>query len=95
MTYDWFKSQFTAADLNGKSVAFRVPLEQGGIASGEGQFKAAQDARGYIRAAIIYAQMSADMSHVTASQVYIPVEESAKIARNPPGSKCEFSFIAA
>jgi hypothetical protein len=54
MTYDWFKCEFTAAELNGKSVAFKMPIEGGRIDSGEGKFEAIQDSRGYIRAAIIY-----------------------------------------
>ena len=93
MTYDWFKSQFTAKDLKGKSVQFRVPLEQGGVLDGVGQFDAAQDARGFIRVAIVHVQMQRDRA--VASKVFVPVEAADKIVRNPDGSKCEFSFIAA
>ncbi len=93
MTYDWFKSQFTAADLNGKSVAFRAPLEQGGIAAGDGQLQAAQDKRGWIRVVIIHVQMTAQGA--VGGKIFVPVEAASKIVRNPPGSKCEFSFIAA
>jgi len=92
MTYDWFKSEFTAADLKGKAVQFRVPLEQGGILEGVGKFDAAQDARGYIRVAIVHVQMSREGA--VGSKVFVPVEEASKIVRNPPGSQCEFSFIA-
>ena len=95
MTYDWFKSQFTAADLKGKTVQFRVPLEQGGILEGDGKFDAAQDSRGYIRVAIDYVYMDYKESCAKGTRVFVPVEEAAKIVRNPAGSKCEFSFIAA
>jgi hypothetical protein len=94
MTYDWFKSPFKAADLDKKSVAFSVPLEQGGIASGEGTLEAVQDGRGYIRAAINHGSMTPEGA-IMAHKVFIPVEAASKLVKNPPGSKCEFSFIAA
>lgn len=93
MTYDWFKSPFTAAELKGKSVQFRVPLEQGGILEGIGKFDAVQDGRGYIQVAIDYVKIQHNAAEAT--KVYIPVEEGGKIVRNPPKSQCEFSFIAA
>ena len=93
MTYDWFKSPFTAADINKKSVAYKIPLEQGGIASGEGEIEAVQDGRGYIRAAI-YHKSVGPTGGLMLHKIFIPVEESHKLVRNPAGSKCEFSFIA-
>jgi hypothetical protein len=93
MTYAWFKSKFTAADLNKKTVAFRVPLEQGGIAAGEGKFEALQNASGCIAVAIIYHYQQNNM--MCAGKVFIPVEAAGNIVRNPSGSKCEFSVIAA
>jgi hypothetical protein len=93
MTYDWFKSPFTAADLKGKSVQFRVPLEQGGILQGTGVLDAAQDPRGYIRVAIINSQMI--HGRMVANKVFVPVEAAANIARNPSGSKWEFTINTA
>jgi hypothetical protein len=93
MTYDWFQSRFTASDLNGKSVAFRVPLEQGGILEGEGRFNANQDARGWIRVAIDYIKMT--QQGAFGARVFVPTEAAESIVRNPPGSKCEFSCIVA
>jgi hypothetical protein len=93
MTYDWFKSKFTADDLNGKTVAFKVPLEQGGIAAGEGKFRAMEDARGWIRVGIQHVQMTQQGAMV--NRIYVPVEAAEKIVRNPSGSKCDFSLIAA
>lgn len=94
MTYDWGKSQFTAADLNGKTVSVRIPLEAGGIYDGDAKLEAVQDHRGFIRVAVIYFQMAGDASGVTASKIFVPAEALAQIVRNPAGSKCEFSLRA-
>ena len=94
MTYDWFKSTFTAAELETKSVAFSVPLETGGILKGEGRLTAIQDARGYIRVAIFYDSIAPN-GQIMVQKIFIPVEAAHKLVKNPAGSKCEFSFIAA
>lgn len=91
MTYNWFKCQYTAAELNNKSVNFRVPLEQGGILEGEGRLKAVQNPQGLIRVAIDYVHIDKDVA--TGTRVFIPQEAYSKIMRNPPASKCEFSVI--
>lgn len=93
MTYDWFKCEFSAADLNGKTVDFVIPGEDGKIMHGDGRLEAVQDARGYIRAAIIL-HLFPPGGGIEARKIFIPAEAASKFVRNPSGSKCEFSVNA-
>jgi hypothetical protein len=94
MTYKWCKSQYTANELNGKSVNFIVPLERGGTASGEGKLEAKSNSEGLIAVRILHNYFAPDGALVV-EPIFIPVEEMAKLVRNPKGSKCEFAINAA
>ena len=93
--YDWIKSKFTAADLKDKTVHFKAPGPDGKILERDGTFDAAQDSRGWIRVALLYHEITPDRGAIVGGKMFIPADFVANIVRNPPGSKCEFSFIAA
>ena len=95
MTYDFAPSKFSAADLKDKTVYVRVPLEQGGVYEGEAKFDATQDGRGWIRVAVVYHWWEKDMSACNAAKVFVPAEAFPQIVKNPPGSKYEFTLMAA
>lgn len=95
MTYKWCKSKFTAAELNGKSVSFSIPLERGGIAQGEGKLQAKENAEGLIAVSILKPSTAPDFSQVRLQVIFVPAEAVDSIVRNPPGSKSEFAINAA
>ena len=91
---DWFDSKFTVADLNRKSVAYRLLEDNGEIQSGEGTLIAAS--RGNLmRVHIALAPViPRGNSPITMDMFIIPGSNAANLVRNPPGSKCEFSYHA-
>jgi hypothetical protein len=91
---DWIRSKFTVADLHQKTVEYSLRGEDGHTYLGEGRLIAI--AKGdLMRVRIMYQQgMAKDMSHVSAGVFIIPGSDAARLVRNPPGSKCEFSFKA-
>lgn len=92
MTYQWCKSQFTADELNGKSVEFTIPLDVGGTATGIGTLEAKQNPQGLIAVRII--QQFLTHKDASVQMFFVPVEDMPKLVRNPEGSQCEFSINA-
>jgi|SRR5665213_110010 len=92
MNYDFAKCKFTAAELKGESVYARVQLENDKIYEGESEFDAIQNQEGLVRLAVIIHIWEKDMSAVNSGKIFVPSEAFDKIVRNPPESKCEFSF---
>jgi hypothetical protein len=90
--YDWSQHAAEAAALDGNTVDFRVPLEQGGVSAGMGTISAYRDPHGILRVSID--QHSYDGIKVFVNRVWVPLEERGNLIRNPAGSKCAFSFMA-
>jgi hypothetical protein len=94
--YAFVKSQFTVADLKGKSVEFRIPLNEkivDNIGKMKPELDAVQDDRGFIKVAITFGEMAPDRSGVFGTRFLIPAEYVSQIIKNPSGSEYEFSFI--
>jgi len=91
---DWIGSPFTIADLHGKTVAFSFRGEDGHIYAGEGRLIAV--ARGdRMRVRIVREQgVFQGGAHVFVKAHIIFGSDSAKLVRNPSGSKCEFACNA-
>jgi len=100
---DWCKSKFSAAELHGKSVKFKVHT-QDGIEAGKGKLIVEPGSKGYIRAAVRFVNESnSKVSHTSDGAIlldarieFIGLSQVAvdTIARNPPGSDCDFSMLA-
>jgi hypothetical protein len=89
--YDWAKCEFTTAELQGKSVEFRVPLEQGGYATGIGQLDAIQNEKGLLRVTLTKFEMSAQGPR--GHKVFIPAYALPALKKSVAGSKAEFTLV--
>lgn len=99
---DWCKCKFTANELHGKSVQFRV-CTQDGVETGKGTFVVEQGKNGYVRAAVKFLNentilnLSTDKEAISSARIeliFLPQEVVNVITKNPPGSEDEFSIIA-
>jgi|SRR6185312_15631044 len=82
---------FKVADLKGKTVKFRVPMDPSGVLEGIGTFDA-REHQGRIQVAINYVQMS--NQGALGNRIFIPTEELHNIIRNPSGSEADFTLMA-
>ena len=93
MIYDWSQIEGVAQELNGKTVEFKVPLEQGGINFGKGKFRVYRDNRGQLLV-VIDQPISYPNGALGLNRVAIPFEESSKVLKNSPSSECEYNLMA-
>ena len=89
---DWVVGQFTADDLNKKTVEYSFSNKRGKVTRGKGTLVAA--ARGCLMRVSILGESwtSMDGNTGTAMAYLIHRSEAGKLVRNPAGSPCEFSF---
>ena len=89
---DWIIGEFTADDLNKKTVEYSFCNKHGKVTRGKGTLVAA--ARGCLMRVSILGESwtSKDGNTMTGMAFILLWNEAGKLVRNPAGSSCEFSF---
>ena len=101
----WCNCKFSAAALHGKTVQFKVRVENG-IEAGKGKLIVESGSKGYVRAAVQVVRDThstleelsrTGMMTLTRTMEWISLSQAAidAITQNPPGSECDFNMFAA
>lgn len=97
MSNEYAKCKFTAAELNGKTVFVKIPIETGEIYEGEAKFGVKEDKNGLVSIAVVYSWIEQGVprsaARILGNLVVIPPTAFNNIVKNPSGSKFEYNLI--
>src|SRR4051812_22277149 len=91
----WCKSPFSAGELHGKSVAFKLQTNKG-TEAGNGKFIAEANKGGFIRVAVAFVRFSVNCSDLAQSSLpgglweFLPLDQAAvdMILKNSKSAEC-------
>ena len=90
MNYDWSKVPFDVNELHGKTVHFKVPLEQGGFDEGDGKFDVQQHGSNVFIS--IYHPM-VERDHVSVRRIDLPAECFPRLENREINGRKEFRLF--
>ena len=91
--WKWIEPDWSADDLQDRSVAFRIMTEAGQALGGKGHFDLSERPRLDNLKRIEIVVNTFDGPKGTTTRFYMPQHSAGRIAKNPAGSDTEFSLF--
>ncbi len=95
----WLKSKWPTKELDGRTVEFRIwlkpekPNQRPRAVEGNGKFRALGNPKGLTRIEITVNQQGRDQYERVETIFFCPQQSADLIAKQPPGSKFDFSLF--